>query len=356
MIQKMIITAFSTLGLQGQGNTVSSSWIIDSRASNHMTGSSDLLCNLREYSGTQNIQIANGSNLPITAIGDIGPSFPHVFISLELFANLISIGQMVDNNWDVHLSRNGCLVQDQVSGKVIARGPKVGRLFLLQFTIPRALSLASVIVDNKIADWHKRLGHPNNVILSNLMKRGFLGHKDKGSTHSLSFDCSTCKLGKRKTLPFPAFGSRANTCFEIIHSDVWGIAPVISHGQYKYFVTFIDDYSRFTWIYFLRIKAEVFNAFQTFLAYIETQFSTCIKVFRSDNGGEYISHKFQALLQQKGIISQRSCPYTPQQNGLAERKNHHLLDMVRTLLLESSVPPKFWVEALSTAVYCPLNN
>jgi len=120
-------------------------------------------------------------------------------------------------------------VQD-LSGKVIAKGPKVGRLFLLQFTIPRALSLASVIVENKATNWHKRLGYPNNVILSNLMKRGFLGHKDKGATHSLSYDCSTCKLGKSKTLPFPAFGSRANTCFEIIHSDVWSIAPVISHA------------------------------------------------------------------------------------------------------------------------------
>jgi hypothetical protein len=151
---------------------------------------------------------------------------------------------------------------------VIAKGLKVGRLFLLHFIIPRALSLDSVIVENKAANWHKQLGHPNNVIISNLMKCGFLGHKDKGSTHSLSYDCSTCKLGKCKTLPFPAFGSRANTYFKIIHSDVWGIAPVISHAQYKYFVTFIDDYSCFTWIYFLRTKAEVFTAFQTFLAYI----------------------------------------------------------------------------------------
>jgi hypothetical protein len=213
MVQQMIFTAFSMLGLQGQGNIVSSSWIVDSGASNHMTGSSDLLCNLREYSGTQNIQIANDSNLPIVAIGDIGPSFPHVFVSPGLSANLISVGQMVDNNWDVHLSRNGCLVQDQVSRKVIARGPKVRRLFLLQFTIPKALSLAYVIVENKAADWHKRLGHPNNVILSNLIKRGFLGHKDKGSTHNLSFDCSTWKLGKSKTLPFSTFGNRANTCF-----------------------------------------------------------------------------------------------------------------------------------------------
>jgi len=121
--------------------------------------------------------------------------------------------------------------------------------------------------------------------------------------------------------------------------------------HYKYFVTFIDDFNRFTWVYFLRAKAEVFSVFKRFLALLETQFSASIKILRSDSGGEYMSNEFQDLLQSKGIISQRSCPSTPQQNGVAERKNHHLLDMVRTLLLESSVPPRFLCEALSTSVY-----
>ena len=116
-------------------------------------------------------------------------------------------------------------------------------------------------------------------------------------------------------------------------------------------MTFIDDYSSFTWIYFLRTKVEVFTIFRSFVAYIETQFSTCIKILRSNNGGEYMSHDFQAFLQQKGIVSQRSCPYTPQHNGVVECKNRHLLDMVRTLLLEASVPPRFWVETLSIVVY-----
>ena len=117
------------------------------------------------------------------------------------------------------------------------------------------------------------------------------------------------------------------------------------------FVTFIDDFSRFTWVYFLRAKGEVFSVFQRFLALLETQFSASIKVLRSDSGGEYISNEFQVFLQSKGIISQRSCPSTPQQNGVAERKNRHLLDVVRTLLLESSVPPRFLCEALSIAVH-----
>ena len=89
----------------------------------------------------------------------------------------------------------------------------------------------------------------------------------------------------------------------MIHSDVWGISPIISHANYKYFVTFIDDYSKYTWIYFLRSKSEVFSVFKTFVAYIETQFSSNIKVLRSDSGGEYMSSEFHDFLQQKGIVS-----------------------------------------------------
>ena len=177
-----------------------------------------------------------------------------------------------------------------------------------------------------------------------------MGNKDQFSSH-LSIDCSTCKLGKSKCLSFPSHGSRAESCFDLIHSDVWGITPVISHAKYKYFVTFIDDYNKYTWIYFHHSKSEVFSVFQKIFAFVKTQFSSRIKVLRFDSGVEYMSKKFHDFLQNKGIVSQHSCPYTPQQNGVAERKNRHLLDVIRTLLLESSVPSTFWVEALSMIVY-----
>jgi hypothetical protein len=102
-----------------------------------------------------------------------------------------------------------------------------------------------------------------------------------------------------------------------VHSDVWGISPIVSHARYKYFVTFIDDFSQYTWVYFLRAKSDVLSVFQNFVAYIENQFSTCIRILRSDSGREYMSHKFHAFLNPKGIVSQRACPYT-QQNGVAE--------------------------------------
>ena len=257
---------------------------------------------------------------------------------------------MVDNNYDVRFSRDGCIMQDQVSGKILVKGPKVGRLFPLHFSISNFVALACTIVNKQSEVWHKRLGHPNSVVLSHLVNFGFLGNKDQFSSH-LSIDCSTCKLGKSKSLSFPSHGSRAESCFDLIHSDVWGITPVISHAKYKYFVKFIGDYNKYTWIYFLRSKSEVFSVFQKFVAYVETQFSSSIKVLRFDSSGEYMSHEFHDFLQNKGIVSQRSCPYTPQQNGVVERKNRYLLDVVRTLLLKSSVPSTFWVEALSTTVY-----
>jgi transposase InsO family protein len=167
----------------------------------------------------------------------------------------------------------------------------------------------------------------------------------------LSLECASCKLGKSKIFPFPLHASRASHCFDLIHSDVWGPSPVSSHEKFKYYVTFIDDHSRFTWVYFLRSKSEVFRIFTEFFAYVANQFSSSIKTLRTDSGGEYLSTEFQAFLASKGILHQRSCPSTPQQNGVAERKNHHLLDVVRTLLLESSIPSMFWVEAMKTATH-----
>ena len=149
-------------------------------------------------------------------------------------------------------------------GKYSRRGLKLDDYFL---STSNFVALAYTIINKQSEVWHKRLGHPNSVVYSHLVNSGFLGNKDQFSSH-LSIDCSTCKLGKSKSLSFPSHSSRAESCFDI-HSDVWGITPVISHAKSKYFVTFIDDYSKYTWIYFLRSKSEVFSVFQKFVAYVK---------------------------------------------------------------------------------------
>ena len=135
MVQQMIVSTFTALGLQGITPT-STPWIVDSGASNHMTDSETDLHDVHEYDGTQSIQIADGSTLPIIVVGNFGPSFIDVFVSPELSTSLISVGQLVDDNCDVNFFHGGCIVQDQVLGMVIAKGPKVGRLFSSIFFYP----------------------------------------------------------------------------------------------------------------------------------------------------------------------------------------------------------------------------
>ena len=131
MVQQMFISAFSTFGLSGNASLPSSPWYFDSGASNHMTNNVVALTNVTNYSGNLQIHIANGNNLPISTIGDIFSSLTNVYVSPDLTSNLISVGQLVDNDCRVEFSKSGCLVKDQHLGKMIAKGPKVERLFPL---------------------------------------------------------------------------------------------------------------------------------------------------------------------------------------------------------------------------------
>ena len=221
----MIHSAFTTFGLSGNHKVSSKPWYFDSRASNHMTNTVVPLSNIRNYDGNLKINTADGSSLPISAVGDLSSSLTNVLVSPNLSTNLISVGQLVDNNCNVHFSRSGCVVQDQVSGQMIAKGPKVGRLFPLHVSpstfIPSfpLLSFPCNVVGSGNKMWHRRLGHPNSDVFRTLFNSILLGNKACSSI-DLSFDCTSCKLGKSKVLPFPHHASRASQCFELIHSDV----------------------------------------------------------------------------------------------------------------------------------------
>jgi transposase InsO family protein len=106
-------------------------------------------------------------------------------------------------------------------------------------------------------------------------------------------------------------------------------------GGSRYFVLFVYDYSRYTWIYLLQHQSELTDIYQNFHKMVQTQFSCTIKTFHSDNAMKYKDNSFLTILQQNGIVSHHCCPYTSQQNGLAERKHRHILDMIRTLLISA---------------------
>lgn len=143
--------------------------------------------------------------------------------------------------------------------------------------------------------------------------------------------------------------SRACNPFELIHSDLWGASPVPSDSGARYFFLFIDDFSRFTWLYILHSKDQVYPTFLKFKAMVETQFNTKIKCLQSDWGGEYRTiNKFLSPL---GIQHRISCPHTPEQNGRVERKNRHIVEVGLSLLTHAHMPFKFWSYAFQTAAY-----
>ena len=139
----------------------------------------------------------------------------------------------------------------------------------------------------------------------------------------------------------PRVNNRASTPFELVHSDVFSPCPVVSPTRFRYFVKFVDDYSRKTWLYLMKNHSKLFSHFCAFYAKIHTQFHVSIQNLRSDNAKEYMSKQFQSFMLQNGILHQTSRVDTPSQNEVAKRKNRHLLETAQALLFQMHVPKQF---------------
>jgi hypothetical protein len=138
---------------------------------------------------------------------------------------------------------------------------------------------------------------------------------------------------------------------ELVHTELYGPKRTkIMQGEH-YFILFIDDYTRMTWVSFLKEKSEAFNKFKAFKAHVENENDLKIKSLRSENGGEITSDEFNNFCEIHGIKIHFSAPRTPQQNGVVERKNRTIQEAVRTMLNEAKLPYIYWIEAIYTTIY-----
>ncbi|KAL4383231.1 hypothetical protein GQ457_15G018270 [Hibiscus cannabinus] len=151
--------------------------------------------------------------------------------------------------------------------------------------------------------------------------------------------------------PFSGKGERASDLLGLIHSDVCGPTNTQARGGYHYFIMFTDDFSRYGYIYLMRHKSKALEKFKEFKNEVQNQHGKSIKELRSDRGGEYLSQDFDELLKECGIVSQLTPPGTPQWNGVSERRNRTLLDMVRSMMSHTDLPTSFWGYALETAAF-----
>ncbi|GJU97128.1 retrotransposon protein, putative, ty1-copia subclass [Tanacetum coccineum] len=264
---------------------------------------------------------------------------------------VVSVSRLVDNgfvqcftDYGISVSKNGVLYFNVV--------PRNGIYEIdMHDLVPNVNSIYNV--SNKRVKhnldstylWHCRLAHINKKRIKQLQQDGLLK-----STDDESFDkCESCLSGKMTKKPFPHSNERAKDLLGIIHTDVCGPLRHVSRQGASYFITFTDDYSRYGYVYLLKHKHEVFETFKVFKNEVENQLGKTIKAIRSDRGGEYISQEFKDYLKANGIVQQLTPPYTPQHNGVSERRNRTLLDMVRSMMNLTTLPLSFWDYALESA-------
>lgn len=265
-------------------------------------------------------------------------------------SNFLSISKFIEAGHNVYFSNNSANINNKENEKMLTAYKENG-IFVTNLTNRKTIEyLNSASNKNDFKKWHTRFGHLNQNALNKLANEKMVNGLNIGKLEK--FDCVTCAVGKICAKPFKSYSQiYSKEILELVHTDLCGPFKVKSLGGALYFITFIDDYSRYITTYFLKKKSEAFEAFKTFTAMAEKQSGRKIKTIRSDNGKEYVNTQFKNYFQEKGILHQTTVSHTPQQNGVSERANRTLVEMARCMLYESGLTESLWAEAINTATY-----
>ncbi|KAL0386160.1 UNVERIFIED_CONTAM: Copia protein [Sesamum radiatum] len=338
----------------------SSFWIVDTGATSHMCGDERLFHSLHPLNHPLTIFLPDNSVTQATQSGDIKlsssiiltnvlfiPSFKHNLLSVSQLCRSLPVCFM--------FLTSSCIMQDLKTKRTLAVGKQINKLYTLDSdsfssTHCHQLQINNVDISCSVTDsslyslWHKRLGHAAPIVLSHIPEL-------KCDSTNNTQTCSVCPLAKQSRASFPLSDSCTLKPFELIHVDIWGPYKQSSLSGCHYVLTIVDDFSRVTWTYLMHHKSQTLQILSNFFPKIHTQFDTKVQAIRTDNGSEFLSLPCQELFQKHGILHQKTCFYTPQQNGVVERKHRHLLQVARALMFESYLPRHFWGESILTATH-----
>jgi len=332
------------------------SFVVDSGATSHMVWDQDILESFEMKPSAIN-QAEKGRCIEAVGVGALKGvyewdgkvgriSLKDVLLIPSLSLNIISVAKLSANGLKVAFAKDLCVIYNQ-SGRLIAKANKQRGMFVLNLMIEKPSESVFVTGESesnsKLDLWHRRLGH----LHAGMIKQMLPDEKFDKST----IDCMSCIQGKLARAPFGRSESKTKDVFDLVHTDVCGPFDVSSVSGHRYFVTFIDDFSRFCFIYLIKLKSEVFEKFKEFSAMVSNVYGKRVKILRSDNGGEYCSLEFKEYMRARGIQHQTTVAYTPQQNGLAERMNRTLLDAVRSMLMGAGLHRRYWGYAVLCAAY-----
>lgn len=332
-------------------------WFLDSGCSNHMCGKREFFVELDESFRTK-VTLGDNSCMDVMGKGTVrmlvngtAHILTSVFYIPGLRNNLLSIGQLAEKGLEILIQKGACKIYHPEKGLILEIAMSSNRMFKLSaVTQLKEEACFNTFTKDLARLWHYRYGHLSFTGLKTLQQKGMvrgLPHLDTSSKV-----CIDCLTGKQHRNPFPHAATwRASQILELVHADICGPISPISNGSKRYMISFIDDFSRKIWVYFLVEKSEAFTTFKNYKNQVEKETGLAIKGLRTDRGGEFTSLEFTNFCSENGIRRQLTAPYTPQHNGVAERKNRTIMNMVRSMLSGQKMPKTFWPEAVNWTVH-----
>ena len=337
---------------ESQENT----WYLDNGASNHMTDHREKFEKLDKVVKGE-VKFGDGSLVKIEGKGSIRIACKNgetrvlhgVYYIPTLKSNIISLGQLSEEGNRVVINGEHMWVYDSRGRLLMQVKRSVNRLYKIHIEEAQRHCLLTKSEEEAWL-WHQRLGHVNFKVMQ-LMSKNNMAH---GLPHidQPKEICDGCLMSKQTRKSFPAQSNFiATTALELIHLDLCGpISPPTPAGN-RYFMLLVDDFSRMMWVYMLKTKDEALHYFKKFKLLVENGAEQGIRVLRTDRGGEFCSKNFTTFCEAHGILRHYTAPYTPQQNGVVERRNRTVVAMARSLLKERKVPLQYWGEAVRHAVF-----
>ncbi|KAD6454672.1 hypothetical protein E3N88_09378 [Mikania micrantha] len=342
---------------QGQQESKSNLWIVDSGCSRHMTGNKTHLHKYEPFFGGS---VAFGSDPVggyITGRGTITNgkvSLENVHFVKELNYNLLSVSQVCDQKHNMLFTEHECIVLKPgfvvPNEQILLRTSRRNNMYMLDMSTAAPLSNIRCFVSKASSKasldesslWHRILCHVNLKNMNKLVKNNLV--TGLPTKEFICVDkCVACLKGKQhKTSHHAKEINSITTVLHLLHMDLFGPTSVKSLGRKSYCLVITDDFSRYTWVFFLSTKDETVETRKSFILRVENESDHHVKIIRSDQGTEFKNHVLNSFYETKGITRQFSAPRTPQQNGVAERRNRTLIEAARTMLSDAKLPITFW--------------
>ena len=337
----------------------SDDWVIDLGASQHISAQRERFSDYQTISPLK-IQIGDGSEIEAVGKGNITLETDKASITLydvlyvpDIGVNLLSVAKAANHGHNLVFSPTGCQIRGT---RAWIDGVREGNIYLL-----RAKRFALAALSNRDTPvspelWHRRLGHRDfGKLAQGIIGKAVVG-LDVHSGNRMAISeivegvCETCAGGCQHRETMTGTREKTKDLLECVHSDICGPMQTTTLSGERYFVTYVDEASGRIAVALLKEKGQALENFAAYRHRAEKDTGKNIKRFRTDGGGEYLNAKTKAYLEEAGIVKVTTPPYTPAQNGLAERANRTLMEGARCMLIDSGLGNKFWgLAVLATA-------